>query len=134
MTGAMKFQLDDWPRSSLSIGLGYRRCSGISSKFARSFAEGIRKLTRNILGDRWKNIGRLTARMPEAAGLTRPRTVALREQKVDCGSTAVERLPRTDNSRTMRPRVSSKLRLCDSDSLWAETALRQRPRAGSSRI
>ncbi|RRT80388.1 hypothetical protein B296_00013876 [Ensete ventricosum] len=51
MTGVMELQLDDGPRSSLSIGPGFRRCSGISSKFARRFIEGIVKLTRNTLGE-----------------------------------------------------------------------------------
>ncbi|RRT56692.1 hypothetical protein B296_00029066 [Ensete ventricosum] len=69
MTGAMKLQPDDGPRSSLSIGPGFRRCSGISPEFAMRFAEGIGKLARNMSGDcRKKNIG-LTARMPEVAGL-----------------------------------------------------------------
>ncbi|RWW38235.1 hypothetical protein BHE74_00056543 [Ensete ventricosum] len=69
MTGAMKLQSDDGPRSSLSIGPGFGRCSGISSKFARRFAEGIGKLAGNTLGDRWKKTGRLAARMPEATRL-----------------------------------------------------------------
>ncbi|RWW42377.1 hypothetical protein BHE74_00052084, partial [Ensete ventricosum] len=33
------------------------------------FAEGIRKLAKNTLGDRWKKIVRLAARMPKAIGL-----------------------------------------------------------------
>ncbi|RWV88936.1 hypothetical protein GW17_00048941 [Ensete ventricosum] len=45
------------------------RCSGISPKFTRRFAEGIGKLAGNTPGDRRKKIGRLTARMPEAVGL-----------------------------------------------------------------
>ncbi|RWW00348.1 hypothetical protein GW17_00036695 [Ensete ventricosum] len=69
MRGAMKLQPDDGPRSSLSIGLGFRRCSGISPEFARRFAEGIGKLARNMSGDcRKKNIG-LTSRMSEVVGL-----------------------------------------------------------------
>ncbi|RWW56210.1 hypothetical protein BHE74_00037094 [Ensete ventricosum] len=71
MTIAMELQLDDEPRSSLSIEPGFGRCSGISPKFARRFAEGIGKLARNTSGDRRKKIGRLVARMPEAIGLAR---------------------------------------------------------------
>ncbi|RWW74463.1 hypothetical protein BHE74_00017598 [Ensete ventricosum] len=44
MTRAKELQLDDGPRSSLSIGPGFRQYSGISPKFARRFAEGIEKL------------------------------------------------------------------------------------------
>ncbi|RWW43036.1 hypothetical protein BHE74_00051342 [Ensete ventricosum] len=50
---------DDEIRSSLSIGPGFGRCSGISLEFAKRFTEGIRKLARNISGDyRKKIIGR----------------------------------------------------------------------------
>ncbi|RRT34757.1 hypothetical protein B296_00052433, partial [Ensete ventricosum] len=41
----------DGPRSSLSIGSGFGRCSGILSEFARGFIEGIRKLARNMSED-----------------------------------------------------------------------------------
>ncbi|RWW38651.1 hypothetical protein BHE74_00056104 [Ensete ventricosum] len=54
MAGAMKLQPDDGPRSSLSIGSGFGRCSGISPKFARRFTEGIGKLAGNTPGDRRK--------------------------------------------------------------------------------
>ncbi|RRT34972.1 hypothetical protein B296_00058615 [Ensete ventricosum] len=57
MTGAMELQLDDGPRSSLSIGPGFRQCSGISPKFARRFTEGIEKLAGNMPGDHRKKIG-----------------------------------------------------------------------------
>ncbi|RWV79235.1 hypothetical protein GW17_00059668, partial [Ensete ventricosum] len=67
MTEAMELQPDDEPRSSLSIRPGFRRCSGISPKFARRFTEGIRKLAGNMLGDHRKKSGRLTERMPKAA-------------------------------------------------------------------
>ncbi|RWV96541.1 hypothetical protein BHE74_00029112 [Ensete ventricosum] len=70
MTGAMELQSNDGPRSSLSIGLGFGRCSGILPKFTRRFAEGIRKLTRNMSGDCQKKTIGLTARMSEATGLT----------------------------------------------------------------
>ncbi|RWW36653.1 hypothetical protein BHE74_00058308 [Ensete ventricosum] len=56
----------------LSIGPGFERYSGISSKFARRFAEGIGKLTGNTPGDRRKKTGKLVARMSEATGLVRP--------------------------------------------------------------
>ncbi|RRT38583.1 hypothetical protein B296_00040572 [Ensete ventricosum] len=56
---------DDGQRSSFSIGPGFRRCSGISSKFTRRFAEGIGKLTRNTPGDNRKKTGRLAATIPE---------------------------------------------------------------------
>ncbi|RRT63827.1 hypothetical protein B296_00014022 [Ensete ventricosum] len=69
MTRTMKLQPDDGPRSSLSIEPGFGRCSGISSKFARKFVEGIEKLAGNTSRDRWKKTGRLATRMPEAAGL-----------------------------------------------------------------
>ncbi|RWW76300.1 hypothetical protein BHE74_00015620 [Ensete ventricosum] len=69
MTGAMKLQPDDGPRSSLSIGPGFRRCSGISPKFARRFAKGIGKLVGNTPGDRRKKTRRLVVRISEAAGL-----------------------------------------------------------------
>ncbi|RWV84231.1 hypothetical protein GW17_00054067 [Ensete ventricosum] len=69
MTGVMELQPDDGPRLSLSIGAGFERCSGISPKFARRFAEGIGKLTGNTSGDHRKKIGRLAARMSEAIGL-----------------------------------------------------------------
>ncbi|RZS04513.1 hypothetical protein BHM03_00034857, partial [Ensete ventricosum] len=59
----------DGPKSSLSIKLGFGRYSGISSKFARRFAEGIGKLTGKTLGDRRKKTRRLTAKMPKATGL-----------------------------------------------------------------
>ncbi|RWV78486.1 hypothetical protein BHE74_00038296, partial [Ensete ventricosum] len=65
----MELQPYDGPRSSLSIGPGFGRCSGISPEFARRFVEGIRKLVGNMSGDcRKKTIG-LAARMSEAVGL-----------------------------------------------------------------
>ncbi|RWV95382.1 hypothetical protein GW17_00041996 [Ensete ventricosum] len=65
MIGAMELQPDDGPRTSLSIGPGFGRCSGISLEFARRFTEGIRKLAGNISGDyRNKTIG-LTTRMSD---------------------------------------------------------------------
>ncbi|RRT51124.1 hypothetical protein B296_00003882 [Ensete ventricosum] len=57
MTGAMELQPDDGPRSSLSIGPGFERCSGISPKFARRFTERIGKLAGNTQGDRQKKTG-----------------------------------------------------------------------------
>ncbi|RWW04840.1 hypothetical protein GW17_00031913 [Ensete ventricosum] len=69
MTGAMELQPDNGPRSSLSNGPGFGRCSGFSPEFARRFVEGIGKLAGNMLEDyRKKTIG-LTARMREAARL-----------------------------------------------------------------
>ncbi|RWW52359.1 hypothetical protein BHE74_00041222 [Ensete ventricosum] len=70
----MELQPDDEPRSNLSIGPGFGRCSGISSKFARRFAEGIRKLAGNTSGDHRKKIERLAARMPQAVELTEVRS------------------------------------------------------------
>ncbi|RWW55519.1 hypothetical protein BHE74_00037840 [Ensete ventricosum] len=65
----MELQLDDGLRSSLSIRPGFGRYSGISSKFAKRFAEGIEKLAGNMSGDcRKKTIG-LTTRILEAVGL-----------------------------------------------------------------
>ncbi|RWV93679.1 hypothetical protein GW17_00043852 [Ensete ventricosum] len=66
---AEKLVGNDGPRSSLSIGPEFGRCSGISPEFARRFTEGIRKLTGNMSRDcRKKTIG-LVARILEAAGL-----------------------------------------------------------------
>ncbi|RWV87803.1 hypothetical protein BHE74_00047097 [Ensete ventricosum] len=69
MIGAIELQLDDGPRSSLSIGPGFGRCSGISSEFARIFVEWIGKLAGNTPRDCRKKTGRLAARMPEATAL-----------------------------------------------------------------
>ncbi|RWV77182.1 hypothetical protein GW17_00062033, partial [Ensete ventricosum] len=69
MIGAMELQPDDGPRSSLSIWLGFKRCSGISLKFAKRFAEGIGKLAGNMSGDCRKKSIDLTTRMSEAAEL-----------------------------------------------------------------
>ncbi|RWV79457.1 hypothetical protein GW17_00059412 [Ensete ventricosum] len=71
MTGAMELQPDDGPSSSLGIGPGSDDVVGPHREFTRRFTEGIRKLTRNMSGDHWKKIGRLTARMSEVAGLAR---------------------------------------------------------------
>ncbi|RWW02366.1 hypothetical protein GW17_00034548 [Ensete ventricosum] len=83
MTGAMELQPDDGPRSSLSIGLGFRRCSGISPKFARRFTEGIRKLTGNMLRDCQKKTIGLVARISEAAGLVGGLVFTHRRSTVD---------------------------------------------------
>ncbi|RWW82032.1 hypothetical protein BHE74_00009526 [Ensete ventricosum] len=76
----MELQLDDGQRSSFSIGPGFRRCSGISPKFTRRFAEGIGKLIRNTPGDHRKKTGRLAVTIPEpirlVGDLTRPRRLA----------------------------------------------------------
>ncbi|RWW25021.1 hypothetical protein GW17_00010664 [Ensete ventricosum] len=69
MTGAMELQPDDGPRSNLSIGPGFKQCSGISLKFARRFTEGIGKLAGNTPGDRLKKTGRLVVRMLKVPGL-----------------------------------------------------------------
>ncbi|RWW73910.1 hypothetical protein BHE74_00018173 [Ensete ventricosum] len=83
MTGAMELQPDNGPRSSLSIKPGFRRCSGISSKFVRRFG----KLAGNTPGDRRKKTIGLTARMLEATELA-GRWVYRRRpgfRAVDCG-------------------------------------------------
>ncbi|RRT69167.1 hypothetical protein B296_00035225 [Ensete ventricosum] len=69
VTGAMKLQPDDEPRLSLSIGPGFGRCSGISSEFARRFAEGSEKLAGSTPGDCQEKTKRLTASMSEATGM-----------------------------------------------------------------
>ncbi|RRT36281.1 hypothetical protein B296_00035878 [Ensete ventricosum] len=69
MTGSLELQPDNEPRSSLSIRPGFGRCSWILPKFARRFTEGIEKLAGNMSGDCRKKTERLTARMPEVAGL-----------------------------------------------------------------
>ncbi|RWW71929.1 hypothetical protein BHE74_00020297 [Ensete ventricosum] len=45
---AEKLVGNDGPRSSLSIGPGFGRCSGILLEFTRRFTEGIRKLAGNM--------------------------------------------------------------------------------------
>ncbi|RRT53399.1 hypothetical protein B296_00029187 [Ensete ventricosum] len=47
----MELQPDNESRSSLSIGLGFGRCSGFRWEFARGFTEWIRKLAGNMSGD-----------------------------------------------------------------------------------
>ncbi|RZS18190.1 hypothetical protein BHM03_00050422 [Ensete ventricosum] len=69
MIGAMELQPDDGLRSSLYIGPGFGRCSGISPKFARRFAVGIGKLAGNTSGDCRKKTERLTVRISESTGL-----------------------------------------------------------------
>ncbi|RWV80474.1 hypothetical protein GW17_00058256 [Ensete ventricosum] len=69
MTGAMKLQPDDGPRSSLGIGSGLDDLIGSRREFTRRFTEGIRKLAGNTLVDRRKKTRRLTARIPKATGL-----------------------------------------------------------------
>ncbi|RWW74878.1 hypothetical protein BHE74_00017138, partial [Ensete ventricosum] len=54
MAGSMKLQPDDGPRYSLGIGPSSDDAVGSCRKFARRFAEGIRKLAGNVKGDRWK--------------------------------------------------------------------------------
>ncbi|RZS23247.1 hypothetical protein BHM03_00056146 [Ensete ventricosum] len=85
MTGEMELQQDDGPRLSLSIGPGFGRCSGISLKFARRFAERITKRAGNTRGDRWKKTRRLTARMLEATGLAGGLVFTQRRSIVDSG-------------------------------------------------
>ncbi|RZS06460.1 hypothetical protein BHM03_00037114 [Ensete ventricosum] len=53
----------------LGIGPGLDDVVGPRRKFARRFTEGIGKLARNTSGDHRKKTGKLTARMPKAAGL-----------------------------------------------------------------
>ncbi|RWV78286.1 hypothetical protein BHE74_00012940 [Ensete ventricosum] len=62
MTGAMKLQPDDGPRSSLGIGPGSDDAVGSRHKFARRFTEWIGKLVagRSLEEDRktyHKNVG-----------------------------------------------------------------------------
>ncbi|RWW75949.1 hypothetical protein BHE74_00015983 [Ensete ventricosum] len=51
MTGAMKLQPDNGPRSSLGIGLGLDNAVGPCREFAKRFAEGIGKLAGSTPGD-----------------------------------------------------------------------------------
>ncbi|RRT64557.1 hypothetical protein B296_00001189 [Ensete ventricosum] len=74
-------QPDNGPRSSLSIRSGFGRCSGISPKFVRRFTKEIGKLAGNTLGDRRKKTERLTARMPEVAGLAGIESLVVRMPK-----------------------------------------------------
>ncbi|RRT80187.1 hypothetical protein B296_00005303 [Ensete ventricosum] len=66
----MELQPDDEPRLSLGIRPGSDDAVGSRREFARRFTEGIEKLAGNTPRDHWNKIGRLTARMPEAVGLT----------------------------------------------------------------
>ncbi|RWW42141.1 hypothetical protein BHE74_00052326 [Ensete ventricosum] len=94
MTGAMKLQPDDGPRSSLGIVPGFGRCSGISLEFARRFAEWIGKLAGNTLGDRRKKTERLATRMSEGAGLVGlPRSVGfdIHPKKISSGRRCASR-------------------------------------------
>ncbi|RRT54162.1 hypothetical protein B296_00027994 [Ensete ventricosum] len=70
MTGAIELQPNDRPRSSLDIGPGLDDVVRPRWEFARRFTEGIRKLTRNTLGDRRKKTIGLAIRMPEATELS----------------------------------------------------------------
>ncbi|RRT77886.1 hypothetical protein B296_00010244 [Ensete ventricosum] len=65
----MKLLPNNGPRSSLGIGSGSDDAMGFRREFARRFAEGIGKLTGNTSGDHRKKTKRLTARIPNAAGL-----------------------------------------------------------------
>ncbi|RWW08824.1 hypothetical protein GW17_00027714 [Ensete ventricosum] len=56
---------NDRPKSSLCIGLSFRRYNRILSEFAKRFTEGIRKLAGNTPGDHRKKAGRLVTRMPD---------------------------------------------------------------------
>ncbi|RZR73155.1 hypothetical protein BHM03_00020927, partial [Ensete ventricosum] len=69
MTGAIKLQPDNRPRSGLGIGPGLDDEVGPRRKFVRRFAEGIEKLVGNTSGDHRKKTTRLTARIPEATRL-----------------------------------------------------------------
>ncbi|RZS24469.1 hypothetical protein BHM03_00057545 [Ensete ventricosum] len=60
-----------WAKIKLGHRAGFRRCNGISLKFARRFTEGIGKFVGNMPGDRRKKTRRLAERMSEAAGLAR---------------------------------------------------------------
>ncbi|RWW44286.1 hypothetical protein BHE74_00049963 [Ensete ventricosum] len=57
MTGAMKLQPDNGPRSSLVIELGLDDVVGPRWEFARRFAEGIGKLAGSTPGDHRKKTG-----------------------------------------------------------------------------
>ncbi|RRT64485.1 hypothetical protein B296_00010378 [Ensete ventricosum] len=61
------------------------RCSGISLKFARRFAERIGKLAGNMSGDCWKKSIDLTTRMSEAAELVGGLVFTQRRSVVDAG-------------------------------------------------
>ncbi|RRT37464.1 hypothetical protein B296_00009466 [Ensete ventricosum] len=74
MTGAKELQPYDGPRSSLSIGLGFGRCSGISPEFTRRFTEGIGKFAESMSEDRREKTRKLTASMPEATRLAEVRS------------------------------------------------------------
>ncbi|RWV93294.1 hypothetical protein GW17_00044265 [Ensete ventricosum] len=65
----MMLQPDYGPRSISSIEPGFKRCSGISPKFAKRFTEGIGKLPGNTPGDSRKKTGRLATRIPKVVGL-----------------------------------------------------------------
>ncbi|RRT60598.1 hypothetical protein B296_00020906 [Ensete ventricosum] len=65
MIRSIELQPYNEPRSSLSIRLGFKRCSGILPEFARRFTEWIGKLARNMLGDYQKKTIGLAVRLPD---------------------------------------------------------------------
>ncbi|RRT62431.1 hypothetical protein B296_00000480 [Ensete ventricosum] len=52
MAGSMKLQPDNGSRYSLGIGSSSNDAMGSRRKFARRFAEGIKKFAGNVKGDR----------------------------------------------------------------------------------
>ncbi|RWW44295.1 hypothetical protein BHE74_00049956, partial [Ensete ventricosum] len=59
--GRRSYRSDMDPGSRLGIRLGSNDAIGPRWEFARRFAEGIEKLAKNILGDRWRKTMRLIA-------------------------------------------------------------------------
>ncbi|RWV92387.1 hypothetical protein BHE74_00029899 [Ensete ventricosum] len=74
MTRSMELQPDDGPRASLGIGPGSDDAVRFRWEFARRFAEGIRKLVGNTMGDHQEKTERLTASMSEVTGLAEVRS------------------------------------------------------------
>ncbi|RRT83697.1 hypothetical protein B296_00016947 [Ensete ventricosum] len=69
MAGTMELQLDNEPRSSLSIGSRFGRYGGFRREFARRFVEGIGKLAGNTLGDHRGEDEKICRKYAEVTGL-----------------------------------------------------------------
>ncbi|RZR75137.1 hypothetical protein BHM03_00050150 [Ensete ventricosum] len=65
MAGSMELQPDNGSRKSLGIGPSSDDAVGSRRKFARRFAEGIRKLAGNAKGDHWEEDRRTCRKIVE---------------------------------------------------------------------
>ncbi|RRT48747.1 hypothetical protein B296_00009697 [Ensete ventricosum] len=65
------------PGSSLGIEPRFRRCGGSSPGVHLNFTEGIGKIARNTLGDRWRRTVRLVIRNTESCQIVGVRSLSL---------------------------------------------------------